>query len=68
MAEFDLPYRAARCVRYANDGNAVILIVGDETQRQEARALVGAAPVIVANSEECVKFLQHWMPAAFKRR
>lgn len=64
---FDLPHRAARCVRHARDGNAVILVITDG-QREEAERLIGAAPVIVANSAECLRFLRSWMSAAFGGR
>ena len=62
--QFDLSHRAARCVSYANDGNACILVVTD-ADRAEAQALVGDAPVIVATGGEAREFLMQWVPGAF---
>ncbi len=64
MNPFDLQHRAARCVSWANDGNATILVVTDET-RAEAQGLVGDAPVIVATGAEALQFLREYMAPAF---
>lgn len=65
--QFDLPHRAARCVEYASYGNAVILKVV-EKEREEAKKLIGEAPVIVATGKETIEFLKRWMAPMFKRR
>jgi hypothetical protein len=65
--EYDLQHRAARCVREALDGRAVILKVTEE-ERAEAQRLVGDAPVIIATGAESMAFLMHWIPEFFEPR
>jgi hypothetical protein len=54
--QLNLAQRAARCVATANAGDAVVLVIGDD-QRDEAARLVGDAPVVIANRDECRQFL-----------
>jgi hypothetical protein len=56
MQQLDLAARAKRCAATALAGDPVILVIGED-ERDEATRLVGNAPVIVANRQECRDFL-----------
>jgi hypothetical protein len=56
MQQPDLAARAKRCVTTALSGDAVVLVISED-ERAEAVRLVGTAPVIVANRDECRDFL-----------
>jgi hypothetical protein len=57
MQQPTLSDRVDRCVRSANAGQATMLIVGVD-QLDEARRLVGQAPVVVCDSADAVRFLE----------
>jgi hypothetical protein len=54
--QLNLAARASRCMATALNGDAVILVVSED-EKAEATRLIGSAPVIVANRDECRQFL-----------
>lgn len=62
-----LASRAEGCVRDTEQGMACLLKV-ESDELEEARRLIGEAPVIVATHEEAMRFLSEWMRPMFGER